>query len=599
MLVDYDKTRDTLVVRDVPLRLTDVMHRIMGARHVRNTDDWTIPATWSSFWQLTEDVDKRAFTFSPSCIEWNQGAYADVLRMHALQIAKDEPGNESLLSLQRVGVRFLLEGRRRILGDDMGSGKTVMACDALAQIPQQTILIACPKTLISVWERHVQVWCKDITPVVASDSAVKRRKAIEEAERLVGLGRRVALIMNYESAWRHTRLSPYGNLRMERCEECDPNGADPVASSKCEVHAKELNTLRWDVVICDEAHRIINISKQTRGLWYLTKDAQYVWALTGTPSRGNIADFWSLLRLVDPDSWPSRTKFVDRYCVSSSDNWGNLQVHGLRADKKDEFEQVTSQYMLRRMFEQIMRGWAESNGEEHVSTRIISEQRYVELTKEQRRMYTELADSIFATTPDGHTVFADNALEELTRLLQVSSASLTTEELQDGTHRVKMVKPSPKVDELLEVIRDVGQNPVVVFAVNRDLIILAAEALMSAGYACSVVHGLVDPGDRTTEIERFQEGQTQVFLGTYASASEGVTLTRSHIMVRMQLSWSMIMNKQADGRINRYGQGSKELLYVDLIAQDTVESRVHEAYGDKLSALEAIVQDAKRMRELI
>lgn len=595
MIIDIDYAGNKIVLRDVPLRLNTVMQSIIGSRHVRDTDDWTVPLSWPALHMAMTALKGVDTNATEDLLAWSEEEHARVTGLYELQIAHDTKGNGNLLPLQRVAASFVLKGKRAINAYDLGGGKTPITCDAMSDTDAKAILIVCPKGLMKTWEHHIHAWTTDITPIMATDSSAARKKAIAEAIKLIHIGRRVALIMNYESTWRHTKLSPYGNLRLEKCAQCDPLAVLPVTPAKCETCLRELNEVQWELVITDEAHRLMSVSKQTRGLWYLTRDARYVWALTGTPTRGSVGDFWFLLRLIDPDSWPSRKKFVDRYCIATNDNWGNLIVHGVKPGMQEEFEQVTGQYMIRRTFDEIMRGWADAKGETYVPFSVLKEERFVDLTAAQRKLYNELVDQIFATTEDGHVIYADNGLEMLTRLLQVSSASLSVDE----DNKVTMIDPSPKVKELVQIVRDAGDESVVVFAVNRQLIELAQQALIKEGISTARIAGDVLAEDRETEIERFQAGDAQVILLTYAAGSEGITLTRGHITVRMQLHWSMILNKQAEGRTLRFGQESKTVVYIDVIATDTVESRVHEAYGDKLGALEAIVRDAAKMKKLV
>lgn len=598
MIVTTNQDETLFVLKDVPLRLNQVVGAIMGARHVLRTDDWTVPATWPGLCQIISDLKTCGIEPDERARDLSRRVTEQVSHVYETQVAQDFEGNSWLFPLQRTAVEYLDRQPRGILAYDMGGGKTVIVCDELNQLKAeaQAILIACPKGVMSVWESHLHRWTSDVTPIVASDTSAKRKKAIDEAKKLIGAGRRVALIMNYESVWRYTRLSPYGNLRMEKCAECAPDELDPTTKARCETCLKELNEIHWDTVVCDEAHRVINVSKQTRGLWYLSREADRVWACTGTPTRGSTLDFWSLLRLVDPVSWPSRGKYADRYCSTVTDNWGNTVVLGVRQDTKAELDKMTAPYMIRRSFNEILESRARAEGRDHVPIEVLQQQRFVEMTREQRRMYDELTDKIFTVTPDGRTVYADNGLTLLTRQLQLVSSMV---EVDEDTGQVRMVGPSPKVKELLQLVDDLNGEPLTVFTVNRDMVTMAADELEKRGVRTAVLHGGVDPDARDIEIERFQRGDAQVFLSTFAAGSEGITLTRARVRARMQLSWSMIFNQQADRRVLRIGQEASSVLFVDLITEDTVESRVYEAYGDKLDALEEIVKDAKRMKELI
>jgi SNF2 family DNA or RNA helicase len=254
-----------------------------------------------------------------------------------------------------------------------------------------------------------------------------------------------------------------------------------------------------------------------------------------------------------------------------------------------------------------MKSYADAAGEEYVPFELLTEKHMVEMSKDQRALYNQLADEMFVTLPDGKIIWADNGLSKLTRLLQCASSMLEVEHVDvdpdkedDDGIIVHMVKPSSKVDAVMEKMRDLPDGePVIIFTVNRELAIMIYQEVEKANIKCSIIHGGIEKEQRDEEVLRFQEGASQVIVLTYATGAEGITLTRSRIQFRVQLSWSMILNEQSVGRNRRYGQTEKVLTYIDFITADSVESRVHEAYGDKLEALETIVQDAKRMKELV
>ena len=42
------------------------------------------------------------------------------------------------------------------------------------------------------------------------------------------------------------------------------------------------------------------------------------------------------MRFVDPPSWPSYTKYLDRYCNVHTNTWGGVTILGLRPGTRDE-----------------------------------------------------------------------------------------------------------------------------------------------------------------------------------------------------------------------------------------------------------------------
>ena len=45
-------------------------------------------------------------------------------------------------------------------------------------------------------------------------------------------------------------------------------------------------------------------------------DAEYRWALTGTPIGNSEEELFSVLNWFDPDSYPSKIKFIERYFMT-------------------------------------------------------------------------------------------------------------------------------------------------------------------------------------------------------------------------------------------------------------------------------------------
>lgn len=163
---------------------------------------------------------------------------------------------------QQVGVRFLAQHDRALLGDDMGLGKTfqsVMAIDGRA-------IVVCPATLKTNWSNEVRKWRKDLTPVVCKGRNGFQLPADGEV-----------VILNYEILpTEFTPTDKYGN----------------------EHNVPELwgKVLAKTTLIADEAHlckshKAIR-SKRAKVLASLCKN---VWALTGTPLLSKGFDLWGVL----------------------------------------------------------------------------------------------------------------------------------------------------------------------------------------------------------------------------------------------------------------------------------------------------------------
>ena len=97
------------------------------------------------------------------------------LRLDRLR-PSDLPG--TLYPFQIEGVKRLISNTAFLLADEMGTGKTVMTSVALRLLLQQglvhRVLVICPKSIVSVWRRHLRDWAKPLSVVVVSKGKAAR-----------------------------------------------------------------------------------------------------------------------------------------------------------------------------------------------------------------------------------------------------------------------------------------------------------------------------------------------------------------------------------------------------------------------------------------
>ena len=187
-----------------------------------------------------------------------------------------QPPIESLLSGQELrmpfepfpfqyqGIAWLFSRSCGLLADEMGLGKTMQAISAFRLLLRagqiRSVLLVCPKPLITNWQRELGMWAEEI-PVVAIEGPSPRRRMLWEMQNIP------VKIANYELLVRDFEMI----------------GEDDFPA--------------FDLVILDEAQRIKNRESQTnqaaRGL-----RRQRSWALTGTPIENRPSDFVSLLEFI-------------------------------------------------------------------------------------------------------------------------------------------------------------------------------------------------------------------------------------------------------------------------------------------------------------
>ncbi len=553
-----------IVITDISYRDRDAVHELPGYRYHNQVT--TCAVSWPAL-KILHDLFPDRLDIGDALSEWawsesfERVEPATAAHDWAMDPRNDADGNPAMYPYQRTGSLFLLEAfDGAALTDEMGTGKTVQTIELLEQEELYPALIVCPKSAKTGWRREFAKWAPKRDVVMVNGTATQRRKLLEEEHDVY--------CVTWESLRTHSRLAPYGSVRLNEDEKTP----------------KELNR-HWAAVVADEAHRGIDPkAKQTRALWAIGADAEYRAALTGTPIANSPADFWSILHFVAPHEWPSKQKFIDRYCLTMYNAWGGLDITGLRHEHKEEFHSLVKTRHLRRPKDLVL-PWLPAKVYETID---------VEMSPTQKKAYNSLKKDLIADVENG-TVLALDPLSLLTRLTQAACATLSLDE--DG--KVVMQNPSSKVDALVELLSDMGDDPLVVFAQSRQLIELAAQRLDKEKIPYSKIVGGQSDLVRESEENAFHEGVSRVIMATLSAGSEALTLTEASTVCFMQRSWSMIQNAQAEDRVHRPGQEASKVLIIDMITPDTVEEDQLAVLQDKSGMLAEITQDRQAMLRVV
>lgn len=559
----------------------DEVKLISGARWDIDKKHWTVPLTWTSCIQLRGVFGDR-LTTGPALDEWawKPKHRSDFLMFLRAEVDLEKVGgrvimDDRLYPFQQVGATFVHLAKEALLGDEMGTGKTVQVCAALTT-EALPALVVCPNSVKQSWHDHIRDWTT-ATPYVVTGGAVGRKKILDAAAK----DPRAVVITNYEALRSLTRLAPYGSIRLKRCRACDKkNGEETLSVTQCQVHPKQLNGFPFRTVVVDEAHRIKDPkSQQTRAVWAVAHQDTVLnrWALTGTPLANHPGDLWALLHAISPTDFPTKTHFVDRYCLQSWNAYGGLDIVGINPATRGEFYALLDP-RFRRMPKDLVLSQLPPK---------VRSTRWVDMAPAQRKAYDQL-DAVGAAMleADELLVPATQLVEHL-RKMQLASATLVAH----GGGYV-MSEPSTKLDAMDEVLDELGPKQVVISAESRQLIELAAARIKKRGMSFGLITGSIVEYERQVNLRRFQAGEIQVLLFTVKAGGTGLTMTAADTMIRLQRSWSMIDNKQAEDRIHRIGAERHESIHIiDIVARDTVEEDQMGKLIEKQLRLEEIVRD--------
>jgi len=575
---------------DYDFRDRDRIKELPGARYSRLTKTWKAPLSWATC-VAARGVFGEELVVGPELLVWaNEYRATYVDPALELRVAWDAPGDPDLYPFQRAGVEFMRIVKRAMLGDEMGTGKTVMTIRTLRAIvaaggtPFPAVVVS-PKNMLLTWKKEFAKWMPEANVNVVTGSAVKRRQILEDEADVY--------VINFENVRAHSKLTGYASIRLKRCTNCDPSldvGDKVNAPARCEVCPKEMNKIPWCTIVVDEAHRMKDPkAKQTRSIWALEQPStEYIYGLTGTPIASAPHDLWPLMHLISKDEFPSRTKYIERYCLVSANFFGGITILGLQPAHKEEFFSIIDPRMRRMPKEAVL---------PHLPRKTYST-RYLEMSPKQVKSYKQMQDGLIATVgaADEDVIVALNPLTQTARLSQfaASYAELNAE------NEVRLTLPSNKIDGMLEVLTDMGTEPLVVFAQSRQLIDLACEVLEDKKILFSRIVGGQTTDEREKAKDDFQDGKVRVILCTIAAGGIGITLTRAATALFIQRSWSMIENKQAEDRVHRIGSEIHDKIeIIDLLSINTIEDRRMMVLGEKEERLEELMRDKETVLRLL
>lgn len=564
---------------------------IPGARWDNAQSVWYIPLSWAGCVQLRAvfgnelEIGAELNAWAAHEIETRVGPCLELRKADDADI----PMFGNLYPFQRAGVAFMALAGAALNADEMGLGKSVQAIATLELLGEQSFpaLVVCPNSMKHSWADEFAKWSGRKT-VIISGTPKKRALAIEA----LTTGEAQVGIINYEALRSHTRLAGYGQLELTDGEKTD----------------KELNAIAFGAIIADEAHKVKDPrSKQTRALWYIGDRSRFRFALTGTPVANSPEDIWTLMRFVSPLEYPWKTAFIERYALQVYNVFGYTQVAGIKSEYAAELFKILDPRFIRRVKEVVL----PQLPAKVYATRYVKMETAGGSKTKQGTAYEQMRKEMMTALETG-VLMAANPLTQAVRLCQFASAYgelVPTGELDEhGQPKSNLIltEPSCKVDALEEILLEVGDGQVVVFAESKQLINLAHARLVKEsgkkdgpmfGWKLGLITGDIPDYQRAENVRLFQNGELKVLLLTLAAGGEGLTLTAASTAIFLQRSFNAVQNAQAEDRIHRIGQEAASVNIIDVVTEGTIEERVRDVLMTKAGMLEEITRDETTIKE--
>jgi SNF2 family DNA or RNA helicase len=526
----------------------------------------TIHIPISEGWRLKETLEKfkisEQVVYEEEAMETISKQVGDRMRLDSIALAEDVPDFPEIPGLkdvvprpfQKVGVKFfLLNGGSGLCCDEMGLGKTLQMI-MLAMINGWRTLIICPASLKVNWLREIAKFTDEKVYELSgtTPNAWDISHIIANKPRFV--------IINYDV--------------IGRSVEIDNSFRDAQGYYNQKIQTKfpwveVLNICNFDLCVYDEVHYIKNKDSQ-RSVGARQITAKHIVGLSGTPILNRPGEFWPILHILDPKTFPAYDTFLRQY------TWD-----GRRAKNVNELRELLKPIMIRRLKKDVIKELPPINRINH----------FHELTPKAKKIYNRILEGIYTKLAEwdprsaGEQEAIANILVQIMRMKQVvaidmipSTADLATE-VYDSTNKKVLI---------------FSQFKPVCFGINQRL---GDESLGFVDRTAGGEFITVNDSERQARIDKFQSDPNVKFLCvTEKTAKEGYNITAAEVVIFNDLFWTPAGHQQAEGRA--YGRLSN-LHPIDSyyrIGEGTISEWIMELLAAKMNIIEEVVEGVNKSR---
>ncbi len=475
-----------------------------------------------------------------------------------------------------------------MIADDVGLGKTIEMGLIIHALRRQgrarRVLIVCPSSLVAQWKEEMRnrfgqtfvIYGRDFTPEYPEEVAMHD-----------------GVIVSMDLAKRDTHLSLL------------------------------INCGGWDLIAVDEAHRLGISERGERTERYIMAEmlravTPLMVLLSATPHQGKTRRFGALLELARPDleveiaQLEALPEIIGDIVIRNpknrvTDASGNLLFNGhdtRRVAAEPSPDAVAFDRALQRYITHGYGAAARASGAKGraigfvmttyrklASSSLAAIDRALRLRKDRIALeargltasvreieltYGILQEEDLGSTGDlfdGPEFFAHEE-EELDKLIELASRARQTDE-----------KGKLFLEKILRPLIEEGQS-LLVFTEYRATQQWLAELITMhlPDVPVAQINGSMKIDDRSSEVERFNDGIAKVMISTEAGG-EGLNLQQNcHVMVNYDLPWNPSRIVQRIGRLYRYGQ-SKRVQVINLSVNDNFDAHAISILVDRVETI--------------
>ncbi|WP_242982157.1 DEAD/DEAH box helicase [Clostridium sp. LS] len=432
-----------------------------------------------------------------------------VLELDKLEYSMPDKLKTQLRDYQITGFKWFKNlsylGFGGILADEMGLGKTVQTIAFLLSEDGKKSIIIAPTSLVYNWKNEFIKFAPSMKIGVVHGNKNERANVVEN-------------INKYD-----VLLTTYGTLRNDE---------------------ENYENLHFDYCILDEGQNIKNpLAKSTKCVKNIKAKSKFV--LTGTPIENNLIELWSIFDFIMPNYLYNPTFFKKKFI--DNDN------------SAIELQKFIRPFMLRRLKKDVIKELPDK----------IEKNYYVELTKQQRKVYATYVKDIKAKMEDES--FGGDKITIFSYLTKLRQLCLDPSIVVD-----KYAGGSAKIEEALKLIEENIENghKILLFSQFTSVLSNISDELSKNKIEHMYLDGSTKADKRLELVEEFNKSnKCKVFLISLKAGGTGLNLTSADVIIHFDPWWNPAVEDQATDRAHRIGQKNVVQVF-KLISEGTIEERI-------------------------
>ncbi|KAK9481341.1 SNF2 family N-terminal domain-containing protein [Lipomyces japonicus] len=462
---------------------------------------------------------------------------------------------------QRLGVTFLykcvmgmteIAGTGAILADEMGLGKTLMTISLIWTLLKQNpvygqqsvakkVLVVCPVTLINNWKREFKKW---LGPLRLSVFVANQKAQLKDFTK-----GKVYPVM----------IIGYEKLRLVQ---------------------EELKDVKFDLVICDEAHRIKSATnKSAQALRSMQTNRRIL--LTGTPIQNDLSEFFAMIDFVMPGLFESYNRFKREFelpIVRSRQPEARKKDVELGKARSEELSKLTGAFVLRRTADILSKYLPPKN--EFV---VFCKPTRGQLDICQQLLNSAVMKSMIKSDDMSNHLRAITALKKICNSPQILRNQKDAENsfLDDVILTASNDPTSGKLqflERFLEHLSITTDEKIVLVSSYTQTLDVLQDLLRRLGLSFLRLDGSTAMKKRQDLVDSFnRQGKEEsfAFLLSAKSGGAGINLIGASRLVLFDTDWNPSVDLQAMARIHRDGQ-SKPVYIYRLLTTGCIDEKIYQ-----------------------